>query len=123
MRMRAGALILLAATLVAAGGSAPDISLEVPEEQSSAGTIWLEVRTGALPLGTVVSLSTPDGSWSTQLTPFGTGRQALPLSYQVAVPATALTAGKLELEAEIARPGEAPRPPNIEELRGVTLTQ
>lgn len=124
-RLAAALLILLgAAAAPGLGGGAPEVParqvLMLDDVARPGGAIWIEVRTGPLPLGAVLHLSTPGGEWSTALVAFGTqGTQ--PARYQVAVPITAAKADRLELDAQIAMPDAAPRAPRPEELLAITV--
>lgn len=122
-RLAAALLILLgAAPMAGLAGGAPEVSgrqvLMLDDLPPPGGAVWIEVRTGPLPKGAVLHLSTPGGAWSTALVAFGTQGAA---RYQVAVPATATAARRLELDVRIALPDEALRAPRPQELIGITV--
>ncbi len=127
MKRAAAALLIVlgAAPVLAQTAGMPEVPgrqmLRLDGVPPPGGLIWIELRTGPLPRGTVLHLATPAGEWSTALVPFGTQSWQGPTSYQVAIPASAAIAGHLELDAQITLPGEDPRPPRPEELTDITV--
>ena len=101
------------------------MKLDISALDPFAPTVWVEVRTSGLPLGTVISLSVPGTDWQQSLVAFGTRSDVATLSYQVAVPrGTAENTLTLQFEVEVEVEGPtdtSPRPATSSEVLGITL--
>ena len=75
----------------------------------------------ALPRNARVRVSTEDGAVIASVAPFGAPRGQETAGYDIALPVSAISHGRVRLRLEVIEPGGAARPPAGGEIGGVEL--
>jgi hypothetical protein len=93
------------------------VELAAPPQAERGDSVELQVKTGPLPRGARLTLSTENGASLGAVTPYPQGRQSNTAT--VPVPRSAIVDGRLRLRLQVLEPGapaRAPRPSEVQRL-------
>jgi hypothetical protein len=93
------------------------VELTLPREPAHDEVVWLQIQTGMLPHGAVVTVTSTKGELLGSAAPYGSARGVSSTSYLVPLPESAIINGRIRFRLMIEQPGQpgrAPRPDEVE---------
>lgn len=118
---------LASATAIACCAAAPapnttgNVELAATRPAREGEAVWLEIRTGPLPRGTEIRVSTAAGELLGTVSPFGAARGAAGGAHLIALPQGAVAGGRVRIRLEVDVPGKPARAPRAGEVLGAEL--
>ncbi|RUQ76150.1 hypothetical protein EJ913_01965 [Azospirillum doebereinerae] len=98
------------------------VTIALPQALRPGETAFVQVTVGVIVRGQEVEVTTADGRPIGTVSPFGIRSGGEAGTYTMPVPADEIRDGRLSLRLLITQSNGPPRPPTVDEVKGVTLS-
>ncbi|MGF7172629.1 hypothetical protein [Azospirillum doebereinerae] len=117
------AVMLAVLAFLARPAAADDVvTIALPQALRPGETAFVQVTVGVIVRGQEVEVTTADGRPIGTVSPFGIRSGGEAGTYTMPVPADEIRDGRLSLRLLITQSNGPPRPPTVDEVKGVTLS-